>query len=110
MQGAVAAMLTMTFLMMAGRPQAVSALLGAVVVIVPSLWFAWRVTTIQAPAGQELDAARRLLGGGIAKVMATFGLLVIAFACARPEPVAFFVTMIGVQVSHLFAPLLGSDT
>ena len=37
MQGAVAAMLTMTFLMMAGRPQAVSALLGAVVVIVPSL-------------------------------------------------------------------------
>ena len=78
--------------------------------IVPSAWFAWRVTAIQAPAGQELDAARRLFGSGIAKVMATFGLLAMAFVGARPEPVAFFVTMIGVQASHLFASSLGSDT
>ncbi len=109
MQGAVAAMLTTMFLTV-GRSDAVSALLGAVVVIVPSLWFAWRVTTINAPVGQELDAARRLLGGGIAKVIATFGLLVAAFAWAHPEPVAFFVTMFGVQMAHMLAPLSGSDT
>ena len=40
--------------------------------------------------------------------MLTFGLLVVAFAWFRPEPVAFFATMIALQVVYAMAPVLAS--
>jgi F0F1-type ATP synthase assembly protein I len=107
-QGALAAMLTMMFLML-GRAHAMAALLSGIVVIAPNIGFAWRVTATSVADGQELNAARRLVGSGIAKLVLTFGLLVVAFAWLRPEPVAFFVTMIAMQAAYWFAPLLRPD-
>jgi F0F1-type ATP synthase assembly protein I len=104
-QCALATLLATMFLLL-GRPQAVSALLAGVVVIAPSIGFARRVAATNVPAGQELDAARRLLGSGIAKLILTFGLLVVAFAWFRPEPVAFFATMIALQAVYWLAPVL----
>jgi F0F1-type ATP synthase assembly protein I len=104
-QGVLAVLLATMFLLL-GRAQAISGLLAGVVVIAPSVGFAWRVTTTNAPAGQELDAARRLLGSGIAKLILTFGLLIVAFAWFRPEPVAFFATMIALQAVYWLAPVL----
>ena len=104
-QGVLAVLLATMFLLL-GRTQAMSGLLAGVVVIAPNLGFAWRVSAANVPAGQELDAARRLLGSGIAKLMLTFGLLVVAFAWFRPEPVAFFATMIALQAVYVLAPLL----
>jgi len=91
-----------------GRAQALSSVLAGVVVIAPNLGFARRVSATNAPAGQELDAARRLLGSGIARLVLTFGLLVVAFAWFRPEPVAFFTTMIALQAVYALAPVLAS--
>ncbi len=104
-QGVLAVLLATIFLLF-GRAQAISGLMAGVVVIVPSLGFAWRVSATNAPAGQELDAARRLLGSGIAKLVLTFGLLVVAFAWFRPEPLAFFATMIALQAVYWMAPVL----
>jgi F0F1-type ATP synthase assembly protein I len=49
-------------------------------VIVPGSYFAWRVVAMDAARGDELNAARRLLGGGVAKLVMTFALLVVTFA------------------------------
>jgi F0F1-type ATP synthase assembly protein I len=106
-QGVLVAMLTMMFLMLGGA-HAVSALLAGVVVIAPSIVFARRVAAATV-AGQELSAARRLIGSGVAKLVLTFGLLGVAFACFRPEPVAFFATMIAAQAAYWFAPMLNPD-
>ena len=106
-QGVLAVLLATLFVSL-GRAQALSSVLAGVVVIAPNLGFAWRVSATHAPPGQELDAARRLLGSGVARLMLTFGLLVVAFAWFRPEPVAFFATMIALQVVYAMAPVLAS--
>jgi F0F1-type ATP synthase assembly protein I len=104
-QGVLAVLLATMFLLL-GRAQAMSVLLAGVVVIAPSVGFARRVVAADVPAGEELDAARQLLGSGIAKLVLTFGLLVAAFAWFRPEPVAFFATMIALQAVYWLAPVL----
>jgi len=104
-QGVLAVILA-TVLLLFGRTQAVSGLLAGFVVIAPSVGFAWRVSGTNVPEGQESDAARRVLGSGIAKMLLTFGLLVVAFAWLRPEPMAFFVTMIALQAVYWMAPVL----
>jgi ATP synthase protein I len=104
-QGVLAVLLATMFLLL-GRAQAVSGLLAGVVVVAPNVGFAWRVAATSAPAGQELDAARRLLGSGVVKVLLTFGLLVVVFAWFRPEPLAFFATMIALQAVYWFTPAL----
>ena len=104
-QGVLAAMLATMFLLF-GRTQAASGLLAGFVVIAPSVGFAWRVSGTNVPKGQESDVARRVLGSGIAKMLLTFGLLVVAFAWLHPEPMAFFVTMIALQAVYWMAPVL----
>ena len=95
----------MMFLLM-GRAHAVSALLADVVVIAPNVWFAWRVVKGSAPVGQELNSARRLIASMIAKLLLSIGLLIVAFAYFRPEPVAFFATMIALQTVYWLTPVL----
>ncbi len=104
-QGVLAVLLATMFLLL-GRAQAISGLLAGVVVIAPSLGFAWQVSATNVPAGQELNAARRLLGSGVMKLVLTFGLLVVAFAWFRPEPLAFFATMIALQAVYWLVPAL----
>jgi len=104
-QSLLAVTLALMFSLM-GRTHVTAVLLAALVVVVPSVFFAWRVVVTRVPAGQEMSAARRLLGSGIVKSLATMGLLVVAFAQLRPEPLAFFVTMIALQGVYWLAPLL----
>lgn len=104
-QGVFAAALAIMFLLM-GRAQAVSALLAGMVVIAPNVGFAWRVAKASASAGQEMTAARRLIGSMVAKLLLSITLLVVAFAWFRPEPVAFFATMIVLQAMYLLTPVL----
>lgn len=105
LQGVVAVTIAMLLLVF-GRAYALASLAAGIVVIVPGSYFAWRVAATNATCGQELNAARRLLGGGIAKQVLTFGLLVVAFAWLRPNPVAFFATMIALQAVYLLTPML----
>jgi F0F1-type ATP synthase assembly protein I len=103
-QGGVTAALAMMFLVF-DQAQAVASLIAGVVVIVPGSYFAWRVVAMDAARGDELNAARRLLGSGVAKLVMTFGLLVVAFAWVRPAAVAFFATMIVLQAVYWLAPV-----
>ena len=96
----------MSILWLFDGSRALSALVAGVVVVVPSAWFAWRVETANAVGGEELDAARRLLGSGVAKLVLTVGLLVVALVWFRPEPVVFFATLIVLQLAYWLAPLL----
>jgi F0F1-type ATP synthase assembly protein I len=104
-QSGVTATLAMALLMSA-RTDAIASLVAGVVMIVPGGYFAWRVVTTDASGGDALHAARRLLGGEVAKLLMTFGLLVVAFVCFRPAPVAFFATMIVLQAVYWLAPML----
>lgn len=104
-QGVLAAMLTTMFLLL-GRAHAVSALMAGVVVIAPGVVFAWRVVRTSALPGQELSAARRLMASGVVKSLATVVLLIVAFAWFRPEPLAFFATMIALQAVYWLVPAL----
>jgi F0F1-type ATP synthase assembly protein I len=104
-QVGVTAALAMMFLVI-GQAQAAASLFAGVVVIVPSSYFAWRVVATDGARGDELNAARRLLGSGVAKLVMTFGLLVVAFAWFRPAPVAFFATMIVLLAVYGLAPIL----
>jgi F0F1-type ATP synthase assembly protein I len=90
---------------LAGLDRGVSSALGGVAVIVPNAFFAWRVTA-RADRPTALDQARRLVGNSVAKFVLGAGLLVAVFVWCRPEPIAFFATLIAVQVTHLMAPLL----
>jgi F0F1-type ATP synthase assembly protein I len=104
-QVGVTATLAVMFLVI-GQAQAVASLIAGVVVIVPSSYFAWRVVAMDGARGDELNAARRLLGSGVAKLVMTFGLLLVAFAWFRPAPKGFFVTMIVLLAVYGLAPIL----
>ena len=104
-QVGVTAALAMMFLVIS-QAQAVASLIAGVVVIVPGSYFAWRVVAMDGAHGDELNTARRLLGSGVAKLVMTFGLLVVAFAWFRPAPVAFFATMIVLLAVYGLAPIL----
>ena len=104
-QAVAAAVLTLMFLVLGGRHAAASALAGAVV-LAPGGWFAWRVVAKDGGDRKPVQVARQLVGNGIAKLLVTTGLLAFAFAWFRPEPVAFFATMIGLQSVYWLTPLL----
>jgi F0F1-type ATP synthase assembly protein I len=106
-QGVLAVALTMMFLLLS-RAHAMSSLLAGIVMIAPNAFFAWRVA-LDVPAGQEMSAARRLIGSAIAKQLATVALLIVAFAMFRPEPLGFFATMIAMQGVVWFAPFFDTD-
>ena len=79
-QGALAAMLTMMFLML-GRAHAVAALLSGVVVIAPSIRFCMaRDGDERVAAGRGIECGAAIVGGGVAKAVVDVGLLVVAFA------------------------------
>ena len=95
-------------LLLFDRAHALAVLVAGVVVVIPGAGFAWRVAATKADVGQELSAARRLLGGGVAKLLMTFGLLAFALVWIRPEPIAFFATMIVLQTPYWLVPLFES--
>ena len=97
--------------------QALAALTAGVVVIVPSAGFAWRVATdsnggavdeVGGAAATSRDAIRQaqaLLGGAVARFVATAVLMAVAIVWLRPEPLAFFGTLVALQTAYWIAPL-----
>jgi F0F1-type ATP synthase assembly protein I len=82
---------------------ALGAMTAAVVVLAPSAWFAWRVVS-----KRDTDAMREaqaLLGNSVARLVATCVLMGLAIVWLRPEPFAFFGTLIAMQVAYWFVPL-----
>lgn len=92
-------------LLLRGRVSAYSALLGGLVCVIPSAFLAYRFVS-------ALDIARQrvfqyLMLGELGKLILTGVLFTLVFLFIDPlEKLLFFVTFIGVQALHWFAPLL----
>jgi len=92
-------------LLLMGVVSAYSALLGGLVCVIPSAFLAFRFVN-------ALDMARNrvfqyLMLGELGKLILTGVLFTLVFLFINPlETFLFFVTFIGVQTLHWFAPLL----
>jgi hypothetical protein len=96
---------------------ALAALTAGVVVIVPSAGFAWRAATSASGVGvheavgaaeasrDAIRQAQALLGGAVARFVATVALMAGAIVWLRPNPLAFFGTLVALQAAYWIAPL-----
>ena len=97
----------------------VSSALGALVIALPNGFFAWRVVSGRAADAtpetekeaemRALHEAQRLIVGSVVKLVLGVALMVAAFVWYRPEPIAFFSTLIVVQAVHWVGPLVMRD-
>jgi len=77
---------------------------AALAIVAPNAFFAWRVSTVRA--ADATYEAQRLIVGSVVKLVLGVVMLVAAFVLFRPEPIAFFTTLIVVQAVHWLAPLV----
>lgn len=88
---------------LSGVGRGVSSALAGFAVIVPNAYLVWRIGANNEKSA-ALDQARQLVGNSVAKLALGAGLLVGTFVLYRPDPMAFFVTLIVVQAVHWIAP------
>lgn len=105
-QGAVALLLIGAGALLAGSDAALSALLGGITCLIPSLYFAWRIGSVRG--GRQ---ARRFVADFYRAEAGKFGLTVALFAAifvAAPpsNPIFFFVAYVAVLFTHWLAPWL----
>lgn len=73
--------------------EAVAALAATIVSVVPNAYFAWRVSRERAAA--------RILAAEVVKVVATVGMMGLAFATMELRPLGFFATFGVLQLAHV---------
>lgn len=78
--------------------QAIAAVCGGLVCILPTAAFAACATRCRKPG--------RVVLMGAVKPMAVIGLMVLAFVLAKPAPLGFFVALATVHLAYVAAPLL----
>ena len=78
--------------------QAIAALLGSLVCIVPTAGFAVCATRWRKPVPIVL--------AGVLKPVTIVGLMVAAFVIAKPAPLGFFAGVVAVHLAYLAAPFL----
>jgi len=83
-----------------GLAQAQAAMLAGAAVVVPSAWYALQ-------AGRQRSAGR-LLGQGVARMLATVALMAAAIVAFEPAAAGFFGTLVLLQLAYL-AGLVGPD-
>ena len=106
-QFGVGGMLTVLWAMQS-LDRGVSSALGALAIAVPNGFFAWRISATRAVDATHAaqHEAQRLIIGSVVKLVLGIALMVAAFVWYRPEPIAFFSTLIVVQAVHWVAPLV----
>jgi ATP synthase protein I len=82
-----------------GIDQVHSALMGGVVSVTPTAWFAWR-------AGRT-RVGTALVAQGAMKSVGTMLAMVLVFALFRPAPLGFFVAIVAAQLMYVLVPLRG---
>ncbi|MCE8018658.1 F0F1 ATP synthase assembly protein I [Halomonas sp. MCCC 1A11036] len=108
-QGLVTLAMTGIGALMSGSGAALSALLGGLVSLIPSLYFAWRIGSVRG--GRQ---ARRFVSNFYRAEAGKFGLtvalLAAVFVTAPPSnPIYFFVAYMAVLLAHWLAPWLMRD-
>ena len=80
--------------------QAVAALWGAAVCVLPTALF--------ARAAGSRRGARRLLAYGVAKSAVTMALMALCVAGLRPPPLGFFAALAAVHLAYAIVPLMNA--
>lgn len=93
-----AALAVVVSLSLVAAEQAISALLGGIVCIVPTAGFAFCAT-------RWWKAGPIVLAGAL-KPVTIIGLMVAAFVLAKPPPLGFFAGLAAVHLAYLAAPFL----
>ena len=79
-----------------GFEEARSAVFGGGCVLVPAMYFAWRLSQQRSPS--------KLLAMGVGKFVSTCALLALAMVVARPSPLGFFAALIVAQGMYVLVP------
>ncbi|WP_051546071.1 ATP synthase subunit I [Legionella lansingensis] len=97
-------LLALGLLLFFGEKEAISAVLGGMVAIIPSALFARKLFQYQgARAARQI--VRSFYLGEALKLLSTIALFTLVFISFKIAPLAFFFTYIVVLMSHWFAPL-----
>ncbi|ASQ44614.1 ATP synthase subunit I [Legionella clemsonensis] len=103
-QLAICIVIALILLLIWGSREALSALLGGFVVIIPTALFARKLFRYQgARAARQI--VKSFYVGEALKIVATIVLFTFVFMSFKIAPLAFFLTYIVVLMSHWFAPL-----
>ena len=105
----VAAVLVVCLLLLfGGFRQAVSALLGGAVIVLPNALFAIGAARVLSLDGDDarLRAARRLIGQGAFKWLLAAVLMALVFSLTTVAPLGFFAALTVAVVVQTIAPLL----
>lgn len=88
-----------------GKNSAVSAILGGLVAILPSLLFVRKLFR-HSGARAARDIVKGFYVGEAIKIASSIALFAMVFSFYKVEPVVFFVTYIAVVMTHWFSPLI----
>ena len=98
----VVVLVTASVLSLVGSAQAEAALWAGVVCVPPAAMFAW--------SANRTRQAGRVLGQGVAKMIATVALMALVFANVKPEALGFFVAFAAASLAYVVAPLVVANT
>ncbi|MFW3614765.1 ATP synthase subunit I [Billgrantia antri] len=103
-QGAAAMSVSALGALLAGSEGALSALMGGLVGLIPSLYFAWRIGSVRG-GRQASRFVSNLYRAEAGKFGLTVALLAAVFAAVPPSnPIFFFVAYVAVLFTHWLAP------
>ncbi|WP_028389387.1 ATP synthase subunit I [Legionella fairfieldensis] len=101
----ISVLISLVLLLVFGKKEAISALLGGMVVIVPSFFFARKLFHYQG-ARSARKIVRSFYLGEAQKFFLSIILFTLIFIKLKIAPFAFFFTYITVLMSHWLAPLI----
>ncbi len=97
-------LISLLFLLFAGKNEGISAMLGGLIAIVPSILFAKELFRYQGARAAQQIVKNFYLGEAL-KIFSTAILFTLVFVLYKIAPLAFFSTYIVVLMTYWFAPL-----
>ncbi len=99
------ALISIVFLLLLGKREGISAMLGGMVAIVPSILFAKKMFRYQGARAARQIVKNFYIGEAL-KILSTAILFTLVFVLYKIAPLVFFFTYIVVLMNYWFAPLI----
>jgi ATP synthase protein I len=99
------ALISIVFLLLLGKREGISAMLGGMVAILPSVLFAKKMFRYQGARAARQIVKNFYIGEAL-KILSTAILFTLVFVLYKIAPLAFFFTYIVVLMNYWFAPLI----
>lgn len=104
-QLATSVLIALVFLLTSGTKEALSAILGGLVAVIPSILFARKLFRYQGARAARQIVKSFYIGEAL-KILSSVILFTLVFVLFKVAPLAFFFTYIMVLMNHWFAPLI----